>query len=156
MAVSRPLEQRTRNAQFSVRAICIGIVVFAAFLNISPMIFEHELTDCYEMMPNHEYKIRTMIIPKPVIYVQYYAICKFNSLWDSTENTHVFFSGALGPGHHFPCTDPHYFNCHFDSSNTSNLLQSDHRNADNPCETECPLHAYSEFLNDSFRNENYW
>uniref|UniRef100_A0A914YR26 G-protein coupled receptors family 1 profile domain-containing protein n=1 Tax=Panagrolaimus superbus TaxID=310955 RepID=A0A914YR26_9BILA len=74
MAVSRPLEQRTRNAQFSVRAICVGIVVFAAFLNISPMIFEHELTDCYEMMSNHEYKIRTMIIPKPVIYVQYYAI----------------------------------------------------------------------------------
>uniref|UniRef100_A0A7E4VHC9 G_PROTEIN_RECEP_F1_2 domain-containing protein n=1 Tax=Panagrellus redivivus TaxID=6233 RepID=A0A7E4VHC9_PANRE len=82
MAVSRPLEQRTRNAQFSVRAICATVVVVAFILNMTPMIFEHELTDCYEIRSpdpnslsrNISYNIKTMIIPKPVIYIQVYAI----------------------------------------------------------------------------------
>jgi hypothetical protein len=46
--VSKPLELRTRNAQFSVRAICAGIALGAFLLNMFVVPFERKFIECYE------------------------------------------------------------------------------------------------------------
>ncbi|CAD5229363.1 unnamed protein product [Bursaphelenchus okinawaensis] len=72
-AVSKPLEQRTRNAQFSVRSICAGIALGAFLLNMVVVPFERELKDCYEFTPSG-FELRTMISTLPLVNNQYYAI----------------------------------------------------------------------------------
>ncbi|CAB3399967.1 unnamed protein product [Caenorhabditis bovis] len=52
LAVSSPLEQRTRKAKFGVGWICLTITVFAFVLNLLPVPFENELVDCYEIIFN--------------------------------------------------------------------------------------------------------
>uniref|UniRef100_A0A914WN07 G-protein coupled receptors family 1 profile domain-containing protein n=1 Tax=Plectus sambesii TaxID=2011161 RepID=A0A914WN07_9BILA len=47
LAVSRPLEQRTRKAQFSVKWICLGIAVLALLLNLPMIPLERSLVPCY-------------------------------------------------------------------------------------------------------------
>ncbi|CAI2356355.1 unnamed protein product [Caenorhabditis sp. 36 PRJEB53466] len=50
LAVSSPLEQRTRKAKFGVGWICFAITVCAFILNLLPVPFENELVDCYEII----------------------------------------------------------------------------------------------------------
>ncbi|KAK0404696.1 hypothetical protein QR680_017578 [Steinernema hermaphroditum] len=73
MAVSRPLEQRTMKAQFSVRAISALICAFAFILNIFVVPFERTLNECYEIAENG-FHIRTMIQQQDIVNNQYYAI----------------------------------------------------------------------------------
>lgn len=47
LAVSRPLEQRTREGQFSVKWICLGIAALAVLLNLPMIPFERSLVPCY-------------------------------------------------------------------------------------------------------------
>uniref|UniRef100_A0A1I7U0X6 G_PROTEIN_RECEP_F1_2 domain-containing protein n=1 Tax=Caenorhabditis tropicalis TaxID=1561998 RepID=A0A1I7U0X6_9PELO len=49
LAVSSPLEQRTRKAKFGVGWICLAITICAFILNLLPVPFENELVDCYEI-----------------------------------------------------------------------------------------------------------
>ncbi|CAD6189238.1 unnamed protein product [Caenorhabditis auriculariae] len=49
LAVSSPLEQRTRKAKFGVGWICFGITVGACIINLLPVPFEYQLVDCYEV-----------------------------------------------------------------------------------------------------------
>ncbi|KAF1747125.1 hypothetical protein GCK72_023584 [Caenorhabditis remanei] len=50
LAVSSPLEQRTRKAKFGVGWICVAITICAFILNLLPVPFENELVDCYEIV----------------------------------------------------------------------------------------------------------
>ncbi|KAH7699800.1 Protein C39B10.1, partial [Aphelenchoides avenae] len=72
-AVSRPLEQRTRNAQFSVPSITACIVTGAFLLNMVVVPIERKLTDCYEFTQNG-FQIHTMIVQQPIVNNQFYAI----------------------------------------------------------------------------------
>ncbi|KAI6205795.1 hypothetical protein M3Y94_00832900 [Aphelenchoides besseyi] len=72
-AVSKPLEQRTRNAQFSVRAICSGIALGAFLLNMASLPFERQLTPCYEFT-QEGFVDNTMIAQEDIVNNQYYAI----------------------------------------------------------------------------------
>nr|CAD2146421.1 unnamed protein product [Meloidogyne enterolobii] len=72
-AVSRPLEQRTRKGQFSLRSI-FSCIVFGAFaLNFLAVPFERALIDCYEFRSNG-FEVRTMIVQRELVNNQYYAI----------------------------------------------------------------------------------
>ncbi|TKR81214.1 hypothetical protein L596_015125 [Steinernema carpocapsae] len=73
MAVSRPLEQRTRKAQFSVRAIFLTICFGAFVLNVFPVPFERTLTECFEITETG-FRVRTMIRQNDIINNQIYAI----------------------------------------------------------------------------------
>uniref|UniRef100_A0A915EAK9 G-protein coupled receptors family 1 profile domain-containing protein n=1 Tax=Ditylenchus dipsaci TaxID=166011 RepID=A0A915EAK9_9BILA len=72
-AVSKPLEQRTRNAQFSLKTICGSIAVGAFLLNMVVVPFERSLTDCYEFTQNG-FQIRKMIVQQDLVNNQFYAI----------------------------------------------------------------------------------
>src|SRR4051812_3288374 len=75
-AVSKPLEQRTRNAQFSVRAICAGIALGAFLLNMVVVPFERTLSECYEFTQNG-FDSNIMIAQEEIVNNQYYAIRRF-------------------------------------------------------------------------------
>lgn len=76
MAVSHPLQQRTRKARFSVRWICAAIAVCAFILNMTAVPFERHLKKCYEFLNDGQITIKTMIVQQDVVNNQYYAICK--------------------------------------------------------------------------------
>ncbi|CAP34896.1 Protein CBG17255 [Caenorhabditis briggsae] len=67
LAVSSPLEQRTRKAKFGVGWICVGITIGAFILNLLPVPFENELVDCFEMGVDDQgaptFKNHTMMKP---------------------------------------------------------------------------------------------
>ncbi|CAI5455684.1 unnamed protein product [Caenorhabditis angaria] len=54
LAVSSPLEQRTRKAKFGVGWICLAIIIFSFILNLLPVPFENELVDCFEVDYNDD------------------------------------------------------------------------------------------------------
>uniref|UniRef100_A0A914ZNQ3 G-protein coupled receptors family 1 profile domain-containing protein n=1 Tax=Parascaris univalens TaxID=6257 RepID=A0A914ZNQ3_PARUN len=74
MAVSHPLQQRTRKARFSVRWICAAIATCAFILNMTAVPFERHLKKCYEFLNDGQITIRTMIVQQDVVNNQYYAI----------------------------------------------------------------------------------
>uniref|UniRef100_A0A1I8AIM8 G_PROTEIN_RECEP_F1_2 domain-containing protein n=1 Tax=Steinernema glaseri TaxID=37863 RepID=A0A1I8AIM8_9BILA len=72
-AVSRPLQQRTMKAQFSVPRISFLIGFGALILNVCVIPFERSLTECYEITESG-FQIRTMITQQDLVNNQYYAI----------------------------------------------------------------------------------
>lgn len=72
-AVSKPLEQRTRKGQFSLKTICLSIVCGAFALNFLAVPFERALVDCYEFRTDG-FAVRTMIVQQDLVNSQYYAI----------------------------------------------------------------------------------
>lgn len=71
--MSKPLELRTRNAQFSLKAICGGITLGAFLLNMLAVPFERKLLQCYEFTQNG-FDTSTMLTQEEVVNNQYYAI----------------------------------------------------------------------------------
>uniref|UniRef100_A0A8R1HN44 G_PROTEIN_RECEP_F1_2 domain-containing protein n=1 Tax=Caenorhabditis japonica TaxID=281687 RepID=A0A8R1HN44_CAEJA len=67
LAVSSPLEQRTRKAKFGVGWICFAITFCAFILNLLPVPFENELVNCYEITFQQDgsvvFKNHTMMKP---------------------------------------------------------------------------------------------
>src|SRR5438105_8445672 len=73
MAVSRPLEQRTRNAQFSLRIIGSCIALLAFLLNMLVVPFERRLIDCFEFT-QEGFIVRTTIVQQDIVNNQFYAV----------------------------------------------------------------------------------
>ncbi|GMT34634.1 hypothetical protein PFISCL1PPCAC_25931, partial [Pristionchus fissidentatus] len=63
LAVTRPLEQRTRKAQFGLRSICIAIVICATTLNVIPVPFDRALVPCFELTDTATVNFYTLLRP---------------------------------------------------------------------------------------------
>lgn len=64
-----------RNAQFSVRVICLGIALGAFLLNMVVVPFERKFSECYEFTQDG-FDSNTMLAQEEIVNNQYYAICK--------------------------------------------------------------------------------